>query len=89
MEQKKRNAKKEISNLRKSLEGVESDISLRQTMIRGAQRDIELARMKNDTAAIAKYEQELKEFQEQLRQDEKYKAEWEREVERLERVLRD
>jgi len=89
MEQRKKSAKKRISDLEKSLDGIATSISVQQSIIRSTQMDLDWARRKNDTAAVAKYEQELKKLQDKLSQDEKYQAEWKREIEQLKRTLRD
>lgn len=80
--------KKKIEDLEKSLEGVKSDISFQQMMIRSAQSDIETAHLWKDAdARRQKAEQEIKKRQEELKKDEKYKAQWEEEIRRLKSSL--
>ena len=80
--------KKKIEDLEKSLKGLESHMSMRQTMIESAQSDIGTAYLWKDAdARRQKAEQEIKKRQEELKKDEKYKAQWEEELRRLKSSL--
>lgn len=83
MERTQKANEKRIKDLKKSIEGIELDISLRQTLIKSAQTDIELAKMRKNETALAEAEGKLKEAQQRLNEDQKYKVEWENELKRL------